>query len=114
MAVMSLRALFAIIIAIGLFVAPLAIRGGAAMAMAPSSGHAQMMKGDHCGKESSDTKNNNSDERACCIAMCMAIAPAPSAELQSHFPDASLEPRTQDQVGRSFLAELPTPPPRVS
>jgi hypothetical protein len=114
MAAMSLRAYFAILIAIGMFMAPLGIRGGAAMAMAPSAHNGQMAMGDHCGEQPSKAKHEKSGESACCVAMCMAVAPAPAAKLEPHFLTASVERPATDQFGRGFLAELPTPPPRLA
>jgi hypothetical protein len=112
MAAMSPRPLFAILVAIGMLVAPLGIRNGAAMAAAPSGHHEQMAMGEHCGEQPAKTKHEKSSESACCIAMCMAVAPAPAAKLGPHFLTASVDRPAPDQFGRSFLAELPTPPPR--
>ena len=114
MAAMSLRPLFAILIAIGLFLAPLAIRSGAAMAMPPSGHQEQMAMGEHCDEQPSKGKHEKSGESACCIAMCMAVAPAPVCELPPQALAAALKSPASDQSGRSFLAELPTPPPRLA
>ena len=113
-AVMSLRPLFAILVAIGMFLAPLAIRSGAAMAMAPSGHHDQMAMSGHCGEQPAKNKHQKSSESACCVAMCMAVAPAPAAKLELQFLTASLDRPAPDHFGRSFLAELPTPPPRLA
>ena len=114
MAAMSLRPLFAILIAIGMLLAPLGIRSGAAMAMAPSDHQKQMAMDDHCGEQPAKTKHEKSSESACCVAMCMAVAPAPAAKLEPHFLAASPDRPALDQFGGSFLAELPTPPPRLT
>jgi len=114
MAAMSLRPLFAILLAIGLMLAPLGIRSGAAMAMAATDHHAQMANGDHCDEQSSKSQHQKSGENACCVAMCMAVAPAPAAHLEPQALTASLDQPALDQFGRSFLAELPTPPPRLA
>ena len=114
MAAMSLRPLFAILIAIGMFLAPLAIRGGAAMAMAPADHHGQMASAEHCGDMPAKPKHEKQGESACCVAMCMAVAPASSAKLEPHFLAASIDIPAPDRSARSFLAELPTPPPRVA
>ena len=111
---MSFRPLFAILIAIGMFMAPLAIRGGAAMAMPPADHHQQMAMGDHCGKQPAKSKHEKSGEKVCCVAMCMAVAPAPSSQLEPQALAASLDQPGLAQFGRSFLAELPTPPPRLA
>jgi hypothetical protein len=113
MAAMSPRPLFAILVAVGMLLAPLGIRSGVAMAAAPSNHHEQMAMGEHCGEQPAKTKHEKSSESACCVAMCMAVAPAP-AKLEPHFPTASVERPGLDQFGRSFLAELPTPPPRLA
>jgi hypothetical protein len=114
MAAMNLRLLFAILIAIGMFMAPLGIRSGAAMAIAPSGHHDQMAMSDHCGEQPAKTKHEKSGESACCVAMCMAVAPAPVAKLEPHFLTASLDRPAPERFGRGFLAELPTPPPRLA
>ena len=111
---MSLRPLFAILIAIGMILAPLGIRSGAAMAMPPSGHHEQMAMSDHGGEQPAKGKHQKSAEDACCVAMCMAVAPAPASELEPHALSASLDRPGLDQFGRSFLAKLPTPPPRLA
>ena len=114
MAAMSLRPLFAILVAICMFVAPLAIRSGAAMAMPQPDHHGQMMKAEHCGEQQPTGKHGKSGEDSCCVAMCMAVAPAPAAQLETHFFATSVDRPGLDRFGRSFLAELPTPPPRLA
>lgn len=111
---MSLRPLFAILVAIGMFMAPLAIRSGAAMATPAPDHHAQMAKDEHCGEKPSKTQHQKSGDNSCCVAMCMAVAPAPAAELEPHLLAGSQDRPAPEQFGRSFLAELPTPPPRMA
>jgi hypothetical protein len=111
---MSLRPLFAILVAVGMMLAPLAIRSGAAMAMAPADHHGQMVSGDHCSDAPARSKHEKPGESACCVAMCMAVAPAPSAKLEPHFVTASVDRPGLDRSGSSFVAELPTPPPRAA
>ena len=114
MAAMSLRPLFAILIAVGMFLAPLAIRSGVAMAMPLSGHHGQMAEDDHCGEQPAKNKHEKSAEDACCVAMCTAVAPAPASELEPQLFAASRDRPALDRFGRSFLAELPTPPPRLA
>jgi hypothetical protein len=114
MAAMSFRPLFAILVAIGMLLAPLAIRSGAAMAMPRSGDHAQMMKSGHCGEQPSKGKHEKSGETACCVAMCMAVATAPASAADPHILTASIDVPGRDRTGHSFLAELPTPPPRLA
>ena len=114
MGAMSFRPLFAILIAIGMFLAPLAIRSGAAMATPAPDHHGQMTKSDHCGEVPAKGQHRKAGENACCVAMCMAVAPAPAAQLGPQFLSASPDLPAPEQFGRSFLAELPTPPPRLA
>jgi hypothetical protein len=114
MAAMSLRPLFAILVAIGMFLAPLAIRSGAAMAMPQTGDHADMAMGEHCGEQPSKGKHEKSGEQACCVAMCIAVAPAPVSGLEPQMLTASTDVPGRDRTGHSFLAELPTPPPRLA
>jgi len=111
---MSLRPLFAILVAIGMLLAPLGIRSGAAMAMAPSNHHDRVAVGEHCGEQPIKTSHEKSSESACCVAMCMAVAPAASARIGPQFLAVSHDRPAPDRFGRSFLAELPTPPPRIA
>lgn len=112
MAAMSFRPLFAILVAVGMFLAPLAIRSGAAMAMPPSDHQEQMATADHCGEQPAKNKHEKSGNSADCIAMCMAVALAPASALEPQALSASRDRPALDPFGRSFLAELPTPPPR--
>jgi hypothetical protein len=91
--------------------APLATSGGA-MAAAPADHH-QMMEKDHCGGEPSQDQDKSTD-MSCCAAMCMAVAvdPASAAE-QLDLSPAIQRPSVADSP-HSYLAELPTPPPRVA
>jgi hypothetical protein len=114
MAAMSLRPLLAILLAIGMLLAPLGIRGGAAMAAPATSHHGEMAKSDHCGEQPAKGQHDKASDNGCCIAMCMAVAPAPAHELHRPAPAASLDQPALDRSGVSFLAELPTPPPRLA
>ncbi len=108
----SPRALFAMLIAVAMLFAPLAARNGAAMAMAPADHHGQMADKEHCGDEPATSDDSKAVDKSCCAAMCVAVAVAPSAPIEPHLYVRSVERPAQEQYGRSFLAELPTPPPR--
>jgi hypothetical protein len=110
----AVRPIFAILVAIGMFLAPLAIRGGVAMAMPQSGHHEQMAMADHCGEQSSSCKHEKSGKNADCLAMCMAVALAPASDLEPQALAVSRDRPALDRFGRSFLAELPTPPPRLA
>lgn len=112
---MGLRSLFAVLIAVAMLFAPLAMRSGSAMAMAPAADHhAQMMGDDHCGEQPAKGNNSKSYDKSCCVAMCTAIAVAPTTLIEPHALAASAERPSLDQFRHSYLAELPTPPPRLA
>ena len=112
---MSLRPLFATLIAFAMLFAPLAVSSGSAMAMAPAADdHAQMMEGGHCGEQPAKNKHDKPDDKSCCVAMCSAIAVAPVVPIEPHALASSIERPSLVQSNHSFLAELPTPPPRLA
>ena len=108
----SIRPLFAILIAFAMLFAPLAMQTGAAMAMAPADHHAQMMESGHCGEQPAKSQDGKMVDKSCCAAMCaaVAVAPAVTAEPDTYAP--TVDRPALDQFQRSYLAELPTPPPR--
>ena len=111
---MSLRPLFAILLAVALLFAPLATLSGSAMAMAPADHHAQMAESGHCGEKPAKGDHEKAPEKSCCLAMCAAVAVAPTASIEPHSFSRPSERPAPDQFQRSFLAELPTPPPRLA
>jgi hypothetical protein len=108
----SLRPLFAILIAVAMLFAPLAMQSGSAMAMAPADHHSQMMEKGHCGEQPAKGDHGKSTEKSCCVAMCTAVAVAPVSPAEPFAFPQSVERPALAQSSHSFLAELPTPPPR--
>ena len=111
---MSLRPLFAILIAVVMLFAPVTLQSGAAMAMAPADHHSQMMDKGHCGEQPAKSDHDKSMDKSCCAAMCAAVAVAPSAAIDPHNFSRPVERPALDRFQRSFLAKLPTPPPRLA
>lgn len=112
---MSLRPLFAMLVAVAMLFAPLTIRSGGAMAMAPAADHhARTMESGHCDDQPTKGKESQSDDKSCCVAMCVAIAVAPTTAIEPHALTSSVERPSLTQFNHSFLAELPTPPPRLA
>ena len=108
----SLRPLFAILIAFAMLFSPFAMRTGSAMAAMPSDHHSQVMDKGHCGEQPSSGKADKAHTKSCCVAMCttVAIAPAlPSAPLA--FARVIARPAIETSP-HSHLARLATPPPR--
>ena len=110
----SIRPLFAILFAFAMLFAPLAMQSGAAMAMAPADHHAQMMETGHCGEQPAKSQDGKMVDKSCCAAMCAAVAVAPTVSVEPHIFTSSVERPSPDQFQRSYLAELPTPPPRLA
>jgi len=109
---MSIRKLFAILVAIAVLFAP-AITG-AAMAAAPHHGM-EMMEAGHCQSPASNTGHHDrTDGKSCCIAMCMALAVAPSAPAEISPSRQQMVQFAPPQAYRGLPAEIATPPPRNS
>lgn len=91
-----------------------AFTGAAAASAAAMPGHdMQMMEMGHCSSPPA-SHEGKSMPKQCCLAMCMAVAIAPSA------PDELL-PVTKSAATfalptshKGFLGEIATPPPRVA
>lgn len=111
---MSLRPLFAMILAVAMLFAPLAMQSGSAMAMAPADHHAQMMESGHCGEQPAKNHDGKSVDKSCCVATCTAIAVVPTMPIEPQAMVSSNERPSLSQFHHSFLAELPTPPPRLA
>lgn len=109
--VVSVPKLFAILIAVAMFFAPLAMQSGSAMAAMPDH-HSQMTEKGHCGEQPVKGADSKSDGKSCCVATCTAIAIAPTTPVEPLAFSLSVDRPTLDQSGPSFLAKLPTPPPR--
>ena len=108
----SLRPLFATLIALAMLFAPLAMQSGSAMAMAPADHHAQMMEKGHCGDQPATGKDGKQMDKSCCVAMCTAVAMTPAAPLEPHTFHGPADHPQLSQFHHGYLAKLPTPPPR--
>ena len=108
----SFRPLSAILIAFAMLFAPLAMQSGGAMAMAPADHHSQMMEKGHCGDQPMPVKHGKSMGKSCCVAMCTAIAVAPTVSVEPMAFARMIERPSLEQSVHGYLAKLPTPPPR--
>jgi hypothetical protein len=102
------RLLAALFVALALLLAP-----AGASAMAASASHHEMVGKNHCGDASDQPVK--ADKMSCCAAMCSAAAavvpqPVVAPLMEAHATERPVPGR----VLRSFLAELPTPPPRFA
>lgn len=114
MAPVSVSKFFAMLIAAAMLFAPFAMQSGSAMAAMASDHHAQMQGAGHCDGQSKSGEGSKSAEKPCCVAMCAAVTVAPTASAEPHSFSRTVERPALDQFERSFLAELPTPPPRLA
>lgn len=115
MPAMSIRPLLAMLIALAMLFAPLAAGSGEAIAMAPAADHhAQMVDGGHCGEQPAKSEDGKTDEMSCCIAMCTAVAVAPVEQIEPQAMASAVDQPSPVQPVHGFIAELPTPPPRLA
>lgn len=110
---MSIRTLFAILVAVALLFAPAFTGAGMVQAAAPDH-HAQMMEQGHCDPASDEDQSEPAGKMACCGAMCMAVAvtPATIAFAKSLLGDVPVASLHGFRTGAP--AELATPPPRAA
>jgi len=112
---MSLRKLFAIVIALALLLAPGFSRLGEASAAVPDGYHAQMIKDGHC---QSPAPAPNDDQKApaksCCLSMCMGVTVASPHPV--HTDKAGPAPTTfvVRSLHLSYLGDIATPPPKLA
>lgn len=102
-----LRPLFATLIAAAMLFAPFAMES--AMAATPTNRHAQ---NDHCGGQPAQDQDSKSADKPCCPAMCMALAVEPASVVEPIEFRRTAERPGLAASPHSYLAKLPTPPPR--
>ncbi|MBA3677271.1 MAG: hypothetical protein H0W74_07690 [Sphingosinicella sp.] len=111
---MSLRPVFAILIAFAMLFAPFAMQTGGAMAAMPSGHHGAVMENGHCVGQPDDRMADKGVDKSCCIAMCAAIAIAPVSPAQPLAFTISVGRSAPEQFRHGYFAELATPPPRLA
>ncbi|MBA3511253.1 hypothetical protein [Sphingomonas sp.] len=109
---MSIRKLFAILVAVAVLFAPGLTSASSAYAAVPNH-HAQMIDKGHC-DPAMDLNQDDPAVMTCCVAVCMAVAVTPSAlptakPLLGSVPVAGLQ---EFQTG--IPPEIATPPPRAA
>ena len=109
----SISKLFAILIAAAMLFAPFATQSGMAMAEMPADHHTQIMGEGHC-EGMPATGDSRSADMPCCAAMCAAVAVATASPAEPAVFARTIERAALQQFRHSFLAKLPTPPPRLA
>jgi hypothetical protein len=109
---MTLSKLFAMLIALAVLIAP----GVAGAAMAATPHHAMaMMQAGHCqAPPSNSADHDKTPAKSCCIAMCTALAIAPTRPAASSPPQQQVAEFAPPKAIHGLLAEIATPPPRLS
>ncbi|WP_294120631.1 hypothetical protein [Sphingomonas sp.] len=109
---MLFRRLLALLLLVAMTLAPLGLTA-MAEAAAPASHHGQMAKSAHCDQQSQPDRHHKAADKNCCAAMCIAVV-VPSGEpgIVQYHPSRARPASDQDHI--SYLAELPTPPPRLA
>lgn len=107
----SVRTLFALVLALAVVFAPLLTRSGEAFAAVPDH-HMQMVESGHCKAPSSSGDHHKAPAKSCCMAMCMGVALTPAAP-----SDERVAPRARAGFAApifhvGILGELATPPPK--
>lgn len=108
----SIRPVFAILIAFAMLFAPLAMQGGSAMAMAPADHQSQVMDKGHCSDQPASGTSSKMPGKSCCAAMCTAVAVAPVSPVEPLAFRRVADRPSLDRFHHSYLAKLATPPPR--
>jgi len=108
----SLRTLFAIVVALAVLFAPTVTREGQAFAAVPDH-DMQMMEVGHC--QSLPSHSGAPDEetgKSCCISICFAVAITPAVPASGSAVRAVQSVSQPAALHRPYLGELATPPPR--
>ena len=109
---MSIRRLFAVLMAIAVLLGPVLTHGSAAAAAIPDH-HAQMMASGHCEAPLSELPGEDTTgAMTCCIALCSAVPAAPPAPLSEAPLERAPLLSAVSTAHVSYLAEIATPPPR--
>ena len=111
---MKVHTVFAILIAAAMLLAPLAIRSGAAMAMAPSAHPGQTIDKGHCSGQAGQPDGGEDPGDNCCTAMCNGLAVAADSPVGSAAEPEPLLGVSPVADRHGVSAKLPTPPPRLS
>ncbi|MEO8453908.1 MAG: hypothetical protein ABI454_02000 [Sphingomicrobium sp.] len=108
----STRKVFAVLLALAVLIAP----GMTSAAMAAAPHHdMQMMEAGHCQTPPASTGGHDKmGGKSCCIAMCMALAVAPSSPADTSPPRQQIAEFAAPRAYHGLPAEIATPPPRRS
>lgn len=107
----SIRTLFAMLIAFAVLFAPTATRAAEAADAAPVR-HMQMMDSGPCQMPPAKSSDHGKMDKNCCISMCMAVAIAPTAPAEVAETTHGVTYFAVPKSWHGYLGEIATPPPR--
>ena len=109
---MSIGKLFAVLAALAVLFSP----GVTSAAMAAAPHHQmQVMEAGHCqAPPASSDDHQKMADKSCCIAMCMALAVAPSTPAGMAPPRQQMAQFAPARTYHGLPAEIATPPPRFT
>lgn len=117
---MSIRTLFAMLLAVAVLIAPALTRAGEAQAAVPDH-HAQIMPSGHCQPDQSgadagkgQSTHHGKAGKDCCLAACTAFAVQPASALVGGLDHKSPALFAIPLFHAGTPAELATPPPRLT
>lgn len=110
---MTVRRLFAILIALAVLFAPAMTRVGEAQAAVPDH-HAQMMTKGHCDTVPAGDQEQARDSNSCCVQLSMAVAAEPARPAASQPLLGASRVAALENFRTGTPAELATPPPRAA
>lgn len=106
---MSIRTLFAIVIALAVLLSP----AGQAFAAVPDH-HMQMTQFAPCQMPPAKSGDHGKMDKNCCMAMCMTVAVAPSAPADVADQAHAFSYFSVPKSWHGYLGEIATPPPRIA
>lgn len=112
-ALMSIRKLFGMLIALAVLFAPSVTYASMPAAMAHDHTMPMMEMG-HCQMPPSKSADHSKAEKNCCMAMCMAVAVAPVAPAEIAEPTHTVTYFAVPKSWHGYLGEIATPPPRIA
>jgi len=109
----SIKKLFAMLIALAVLLAPSVAYATMPAAMAHDHSMPTMEMG-HCQTPPSKSADHGKTDKNCCMAMCTAVAVAQVAPSDAAEPDHAVTYFAVPKSWHGYLGEIATPPPRIA
>ncbi|QDP19953.1 hypothetical protein [Sphingomonas xanthus] len=109
---MKLKGFLLALLAVAMLFAPLAMPGGQALAAAPMP--QASASSEHCQPSDAAKHHDGERDQTDCATMCLALAVSPGQPMAAQLMLRRAFRPSGDRQQRSFVAKLPTPPPRLA